>query len=88
MIVEPPTLSTVSWKISDIPGTISHQTANEPRHIMNAYFRPTIYPKPRIAAPVSILNTSFAFSAMVSPNPITRDVNVLFHQPNDATMKS
>ena len=35
-------LSTWSWNAIDMPGTNSHHTANEPRQMMNAYFRPTM----------------------------------------------
>ncbi len=33
-------LRTWSWKMSDIPGTMSHHTANEPRVMKKAYFKP------------------------------------------------
>ena len=35
-------LRTWSWNITDIRGMMSHHTANEPRHIMSEYFRPTM----------------------------------------------
>ena len=81
-------LSTWSWKITPIPGTSTHHTASEPRVMMKAYFRPMIYPRPNTAAPVLTLNTSFALSASVSPSPMTRVVNISFHHPKVATMKS
>ena len=34
--------STVSGKMSAIPGTISHHTVSEPTQMMKAYFRPMI----------------------------------------------
>ncbi|CUP22346.1 Uncharacterised protein [Segatella copri] len=33
-------LSTLSWKITLMPGTISHHTTSEPRQVKKAYFRP------------------------------------------------
>ena len=46
-----------------IRGMIISQTRKEPQHIMKAYFKPTIYPRPSTAAPVLIFNTSLALSA-------------------------
>ena len=80
--------STLSPHNSDIPGTIIHHTAKEPAQIMEAYFKPTIYPRPITAAPVFTLNTNFALSASISPKPTTRVVKFSFHQPNVVTMKS
>ena len=80
--------NTSLWKAIDIPGTMSHHTANEPRQIMNAYFRPMMYPKPNTAAQVFTLNTSLALSAAITPQSITRVVKFSFHQPTVATMKS
>ena len=80
--------STLSPQIADIPGMIIHQTTNEPAQMIEAYFNPTIYPKPSTAAPVLTLNTSFAFSANISPALHTRVVKFSFHQPNVATIKS
>ena len=59
--------STTSPNTTDISGTISHHTANEPRQMMNEYFRPMMYPKPTTAALVFTLNTSFSLSATTSP---------------------
>ena len=80
--------STLSPQIADIPGMIIHHTASEPAQMMEAYFNPTIYPKPSTAAPVFTLNTNFAFSASISPALQTRVVKFSFHHPNVATMKS
>ena len=66
---------------------ISH-TLREPKQIMAAYLSPIIYPSPKTAAPVLILNTSLAFSATNSPHPHTREVKFSFHHPKVATMKS
>ena len=51
-----------------MPGTMIIHTASEPAQIMAAYFNPTIYPSPKTAAPVLILSTNFALSAIVSPS--------------------
>ena len=67
---------------------IIHHTASEPAQMMEAYFNPTIYPRPSTAAPVLTLNTNFAFSATISPKPQTRVVKFSFHQPKVATIKS
>ena len=71
-----------------MPGTMIIHTASEPAQIMAAYFNPTIYPSPKTAAPVLILSTSFALSAIVSPQPHTRVVKFSFHHPKVATIKS
>ena len=71
-----------------MPGTMIHHTAREPKQIMEAYFSPTIYPRPSTAAPVFTLKTSLALSASISPTPHTRVVKFSFPQPKVATMKS
>ena len=81
-------LSTMSPQNNDMPGTISHHTANEPTQMMKAYFRPTIYPRPKTAAPVLTLNTSFALSAICCPRSKQRVVKFSFHHPKVLTMKS
>ena len=81
-------LRTTSPQNSEMAGMIINHTVIEPTQMIAAYFKPTIYPNPNTAAPVFILKTSFAFSAIVSPKPIQRLVKFSFHQPKVATMKS
>ena len=71
-----------------MPGTIIHQTSALPAQMIVAYFRPTMYPMPNTAAPVLTLNTSFSFSAIVSPHAYALVVKVSVHVPNAAMMKS
>ena len=78
-----------SWgNKSAMPGTMIHQTAREPKQIMNAYFSPMIYPNPNTAAPVFTFSTSLARSARSTPHAIIRVVTFSFHQPKVATKKS
>ena len=74
--------------ISEMPGIMIHHTSAEPRQMMSAYFSPMIKPRPSTAAPVYTWHTSFAFSAMVSPNGSILVEMVSFQRPNVLTMKS
>ena len=69
-------------------GTITNQTKAEPIAIIVAYLSPTIYPKPKTAAPTFIWNTTLALSASATPDGITRVVNTSAHPPKVATIKS
>ena len=71
-----------------VSGMMIHQTATEPQQMIRAYFSPTIYPIPRTAAPVLILNTSLVLSASACPHSTQRDVTASFHQPKVAMTKS
>ena len=83
-----PSCTSTLGKMKAMPGTITHQTRAEPQQMMKAYLSPTMYPKPRTAAPVLHLNTSLAFSATVSPHNRARLVKFSCQRPNVATTKS
>ena len=84
-------LSPAAWASGStypMSGIMKNHTRNEPQHIMRAYLRPIMYPRPRIAAPVFSFTTSFALSAMAAPKDTTREVRVSLQRPTVATMKS
>ena len=69
-------------------GMMTNQTKREPEQIIKQYFKPTMYPSPNTAAPVFTLNTSFVFSASISPQPMIRVEMVSVHQPKVLIKKS
>ena len=83
-----PSCTWMSGKKKAMPGTIIHHTSILPQQIMKAYLSPTMYPRPKTAAPVLHLKTSFVFSAMVSPHIRARLVKFSFQSPKVATTKS
>ena len=56
--------------------------------MMNAYLRPTMYPRPRTAAPVFTFNRILALSASAAPHFVQVVERVSPHRPNVEMMKS
>ena len=71
-----------------IRGMMTNHTRKLPQQMIRAYFSPTIYPRPRTAAPVFSLNTSLALSAMAAPKGRIFVVTVSAHNPKVDMMKS
>ena len=69
-------------------GMMTSHTRKLPQQMMKAYLSPTMYPRPRTAAPVFTLRTTFAFSANAAPHGRTFVVRVSPQSPKVDTMKS
>ena len=86
----PVPIRSMTWfpKSRFIPGMITSQTRNEPQQMMNAYFKPTMYPRPSTAAPVFNFKTTFALSATTWPKCVNVVLMVSAQAPNVEMTKS
>ena len=67
---------------------MTNHTDTKPAHIIELYLSPTMYPSPSTAAPVFILNTVLALSAISAPRGITLVDNTSLHHPKVDRTKS